>query len=67
VCRRIDPLFPEIKKPPVEFADITDQHHYDVDLNRRLTDGYEFDYRGVPPAYQLTVNTKTKQVFDRVY
>jgi len=43
----------------MEFADITDQHHYDVDLNRRLTDGYEFDYRGVPPANQLTVNTET--------
>jgi len=43
----------------MEFADITDQHHYDVDLNRRLTDRYEFDYRGVPPANQLTVNTET--------
>jgi len=27
----------------MEFADTTDQHHYDVDLNRSLTDGYEFD------------------------
>jgi len=59
VFKRIDTLSPEIKKLPMEFADITDQHHYDVDLNRRLTDGYEFDYRGVPPAYQLTVNTET--------